>query len=150
MSHKVLAVASGGGHWIQLLRLTPAFEGMDVAYVTLQQDYSDDVPGRRFYVINDVTRWDRWKLVLLAYRLAKILMIERPKVVVTTGSLPGMIAIMLARLLLRSKTIWIDSIANCERMSASGSHARRFAKVWLTQWPELQREEGPSYWGSVL
>ena len=27
---KILAIASGGGHWIQLLRLRPAFSGADV------------------------------------------------------------------------------------------------------------------------
>jgi hypothetical protein len=30
---KVLAVASGGGHWVQLLRLQPAFVHHKVTYV---------------------------------------------------------------------------------------------------------------------
>ena len=33
-TRRVLAVASGGGHWIQLLRLSPAWEGCAVTYVT--------------------------------------------------------------------------------------------------------------------
>ncbi len=32
---RVLAIASGGGHWVQLLRLQPAFAGLDVAYCSV-------------------------------------------------------------------------------------------------------------------
>jgi hypothetical protein len=42
---KILAVSSGGGHWIELLRVRPAFEGADVVYVTVRRDYAGDVPG---------------------------------------------------------------------------------------------------------
>ena len=100
--------------------------------------------------MSDVTRWDRLKLIALAFQLTRVLLLERPRVVVTTGSGPGMIALALAKILLRSKTIWIDSIANCERMSSSGLQARRVADVWLTQWPQLQTKDGPEYWGAVL
>lgn len=147
---KVLAVASGGGHWIQMCRLAPAFEGLDIAYVSVLPGYASDVPGHRFYTVHDVTRRDRIKIGLLVMQLSRILLKERPQVVVTTGSAPGMITLALAKLLIRSRTIWIDSIANCERMSSSGLQARRVADVWLTQWPGLQRERGPNYWGSVL
>jgi UDP-N-acetylglucosamine:LPS N-acetylglucosamine transferase len=143
-------MASGGGHWMQMRRLAPAFDGLDVAYVSVQAGYAADVPGHRFYSIHDVTRWDRWKLVLVVVQLIRILLKERPQVVVTTGSGPGVITLALAKTLLRAKTIWIDSIANCERMSSSGLQARRVADIWLTQWPELQDEGGPQYWGSVL
>lgn len=150
MKPKILAVASGGGHWIQLRRLAPVFEGFDVAYVSLRADYADDVPGHRYYFVDDVTRRDRFKLAVVIYKLIKILLKERPDVIVTTGSLPGLFTIALAHFLLRSKTIWIDSIANSERVSSSGSQARRFADIWLTQWPQLQKEGGPQYWGAVI
>jgi hypothetical protein len=61
-----------------------------------------------------------------------------------------MITLALAKCLLRSKTMWIDSIANCEQMSLSGLRARRFCDVWLTQWPHLQKTGGPDFWGAVL
>jgi UDP-N-acetylglucosamine:LPS N-acetylglucosamine transferase len=135
---------------MQMRRLAPVFEGLDVAYVSVQPGYAADVPGHRFYSVYDVTRWSRWKLVLVVLQLIRILIKERPQVVVTTGSGPGVITLALAKSLLRAQTIWIDSIANCERMSSSGLQARRVADIWLTQWPQLQSEGGPKYWGSVL
>ncbi|MBH5398282.1 UDP-N-acetylglucosamine--LPS N-acetylglucosamine transferase [Bradyrhizobium sp. CNPSo 4010] len=150
VSKRVLIVASGGGHWIQMRRLQPAFDGLQVAFVSVQSAYAEEVAGHRFYVVRDVTRWDRIGLAILVVQLTLILLRERPHVVVTTGSAPGMIALALAKCLLRSKTMWIDSIANCEQLSLSGMRAKRFCDVWLTQWPHLQRTGGPDWWGAVL
>lgn len=131
-------------------RLRPAFEGLDVAYVTIHPDYAVDVPGRRFYAVPDVTRMSLPRLLALVPRLIRILLKERPDVVVTTGSFPGLICLALARVFTRAKTLWIDSIANCERLSSSGQRARFVAHAWVTQWPELSGAKGPYYWGQVL
>jgi len=147
---RVLAIASAGGHWVQLQRLAPAFDGLDVAYASVYPAYSQDVPGSRFYAFDDVSRLHKTRIVKVMAQLLWILVRERPDVVVTTGSGPALIMLALCKTLLRSKTIWIDSIANCEQLSFSGSKARRYADVWLTQWPHLARGDGPHYWGAVL
>jgi UDP-N-acetylglucosamine:LPS N-acetylglucosamine transferase len=146
---KILAVASGGGHWVQLLRLRPAFDGHRMVYVTVQASYAAQVPGERFYSVQDATRWSRWDLLKMVCQVAWIVLRERPDVVVTTGAAPGVVALRLGKLL-GAKTIWLDSIANVEHMSMSGERVRRFADLWLTQWPHLGGEQGPSYHGSVL
>lgn len=147
---KILAIASGGGHWVQMRRLLEAFDGLDVAFVSVQAAYADDVPGRRFYAVRDVNRWDKWGFVVLVAQLLRVLWRERPDIVITTGSAPGFIALRLAKQVFGTKTMWIDSIANCQQMSASGQRARRFSDVWLTQWPHIAATEGPHYWGAVL
>lgn len=147
---RVLAVASGGGHWLELRRLYPAFENLDVAFVSVHPSYAEEVPGHRFYAVRDVTRWDRLGFVVLFAQLLRILFIEQPRVVITTGSAPGLFALAIAKLILRARTMWIDSIANCEQISSSGLRARHVADVWLTQWRPLQRPGGPGYWGAVL
>jgi UDP-N-acetylglucosamine:LPS N-acetylglucosamine transferase len=147
---KVLAIASGGGHWVQLRRIMPAFEGLDVAYASVDPSSAADVPGHAFYAFRDVSRRDRLGFVMLGAQMARILLRERPDVVITTGSAPCLIALGLAKTFLRARTIWIDSVANAERLSSSGAQARRVADVWLTQWEHLARPEGPHYWGSVL
>lgn len=147
---RIVAIASGGGHWIQLQRMRPAFEGCDVAYVSTYADYADDVAGHRFYTVRDATRRDPWSLLVLGPQLIRVMLKERPDVVITTGALPGLMGLVVARLFSRAKTVWVDSIANCERLSTSGEQARRFADAWLTQWPDLSQPDGPEYWGAVL
>lgn len=146
---RVLAIASGGGHWVQLLRLRPAFECHCVTYVTVRDSYRKDVGDARFRVVNDATRWDKVGLVKMALRLIWILVLERPNVIVSTGAAPGYFAIRLGRLL-GARTVWIDSIANVEDISMTGRIVGRHADLWLTQWPHLARAEGPRYEGAVL
>ena len=146
---KVLAVASGGGHWVQMLRIKQAFEGCDVVFVTVHESYRSQVPGHGFYVVSDANRFDKMGLIKAAGRLAKIVWNERPDIVVSTGAAPGYLALRLGRLL-GARTIWLDSIANVEELSMSGSRIGHFADLWLTQWPHLARPNGPRYEGSVL
>ena len=146
---RILAVASGGGHWVQLLRLRPAFIGEHVAYVSVDRAYRAEVGAAPFYVVNDATRWNKFGLVKLAIRMLWILLRERPDVVVTTGAAPGYFALMFGRLA-GARTTWIDSMANVERLSLSGEKAGRWANLWLTQWPALARAGGPQFEGTVL
>lgn len=150
MAKKVLAVASGGGHWLELCRIRPAFAGLDVTFVSVHPNYADQVQGHRFYVIRDVSRRDWWGVAVLVPQLARIVLKERPDVVITTGSFPALFALVIAKFMVRAKTIWIDSIANVERLSSSGSLARHVADVCLTQWPALKADHRPAYWGAVL
>jgi UDP-N-acetylglucosamine:LPS N-acetylglucosamine transferase len=147
-----MAVCSGGGHWIEMQRLLPAFEGsaVDLVFASTHDEADAGQTGRPYYRIRNATRRDRLAFAVLAVQLARILREERPEVVVTTGAAPGLVALALARWLCGSRTVWIDSIAAAERLSMSGRLARRVADVWLTQWKHLARPEGPHYWGAVL
>lgn len=146
---KVLLVASGGGHWVQLLRLRAAWADCDAAYVTVQRAYATQVPGARFHCVLDSTRWDRLRLLGMLCQMAWVVLRERPDVVITTGAAPGVAAIRFANLL-GARTVWIDSVANVEAVSMSGLRVGPHADLWLTQWEHLARPDGPQYRGAVL
>lgn len=150
LGKRVLMVASGGGHWIQIQRIRTAFEQMHIASVSVLPGYAAEAAPGPFYLVTDMSRFDPLRMAVLIPQLLWILARERPDAVVTTGAAPGLVAIVLAKVFFRARTVWIDSIANCECMSASGRMARRFADHWLTQWPHLASEGGPTYSGSVL
>jgi exopolysaccharide biosynthesis glucuronosyltransferase PssD len=150
-SRRVLAVASGGGHWVQLLRLRPAFVGHEVTYVTVSDDYRSDLEEAdraRLRIVVDATEWQRLLLVKLALQLVWIIVRVRPHVVVTTGAAPGLMAVIAGRMV-GARTMWVDSIANVEEISKSGRIARRIASRCLTQWPDLA-DDGVVHAGSVL
>jgi UDP-N-acetylglucosamine:LPS N-acetylglucosamine transferase len=145
---RVLAVASSGGHWVQLRRLAPAFEGQDVAYLTTDPGHRSEVGAARFYTVNDANRWNKLALVRCALKILWVLLRERPTVVVSTGAAPGYLAIRCARLL-GARTVWIDSVANVEELSMSGRMASATADLCLTQWPHLAGGD-VRYLGAVL
>ena len=146
---RVLAVASGGGHWVQLMRLRPVFEDCEVHFVTVRADYASQLDGEPLHVVPDSNLTSKLGLLRTALGVAWVVLRVRPDVVLSTGAAPGWFALVFGKLL-RARTVWIDSIANAERLSKSGEKAGRFADLWLTQWPELAREGGPEYAGSVL
>ena len=146
---KVLAVASGGGHWVQLRRISPAFKGADVVYVSVEESYAEQVAPCRFRRVPDATRWNKWGLLGLVVSMGRIVLEERPDVIVSTGAAPGYVAIRLGRWL-GARTMWIDSIANAEVMSLSGQRALRCADRCLTQWAHLAGKGGPDFRGAVL
>ena len=146
---KVLAIASGGGHWVQLLRVAPAFEGCDLCFVTVRAAYKSDIPRGRFRTIVDATRWNKFKLAWMALQILWILIRERPAVIVSTGAAPGYFAFRLGKFF-GARTLWIDSIANAEVLSMTGQIIAPYADLRLTQWEHLASPEGPLYGGSVV
>ena len=69
--------------------------------------------------------------------------------VISTGAAPGCFAVILGRIL-GARTIWLDSIANVDRVSLSGRLVRRYAGLWLSQWEHLAGQKGPEFQGTVL
>ncbi|RKQ94088.1 oligosaccharide biosynthesis protein Alg14 [Solirubrobacter pauli] len=145
---RILAVASSGGHWVQLSRLKPAFEGHDVAYLTTEPGHRREVGSARFYSVPDANRNAKGKLALATAKLVWIVLRERPDVVVSTGAAPGYLALRVAKLV-RARTVWVDSVANVEELSMSGRLASTKADLCLTQWPHLA-EGRVAYEGAVL
>jgi UDP-N-acetylglucosamine:LPS N-acetylglucosamine transferase len=145
---RILAVASSGGHWVQLSRLKPAFAEHDVAYLTTDAGHRGEVGGARFYVVPDASRWSKVALLRSAARVGWVVARERPDVVVSTGAAPGYLAVRFGRLL-GARTAWVDSVANVEELSLSGRMASTKADLCLTQWPHLAGGS-VAYRGSVL
>lgn len=148
-SRRVLAVASPGGHFEQLQLLGDAWEGCEVAYVSVGEEMKELVSGARYYSVPDSSRHQPLQLLRGVVRLVAILWRERPQVVVSTGAAPGLLALALGRLF-GARTAWIDSVANVERLSLSGRLAGWIAHLWMTQWEHLEGRRGPRCAGGVL
>lgn len=145
---KIAAISSGGGHWIELQRIAPAFESHEVFYISTHRSLGDTVKGSRFYAIEDASRWNKFKLIKVAFQVGKLLFFTRPDIVISTGAAPGVFGILAGKLI-GAKTVWLDSIANVEKLSLSGKLAVHLADRVYTQWPSLA-DEKVMYAGNVL
>ena len=159
---RVLAIASAGGHWVQLRRLRPAWDGCQTIYVSTSESRRNEVINvareegtalPSFHGVIEASRWDKFKLLKQLLQVTKILLKERPDIVISTGAAPGFFALKIGKLL-GARTIWIDSIANTEELSLSGKKAGGCADLWLTQWKHLaasgSNQKQPRYKGSVI
>ena len=149
----VLAVASSGGHWMQLRRLERVFDRYRTIYVSTKSDYREGVIGYPFITVKDVNRWKKPQIPYACLQMLYTVISIKPDVVISTGALPGLLAILFGRLI-GAKCIWVDSIANSEELSMSGRVAGKFAHLWLTQWEHLSckgsDKSKPEYAGKVL
>ena len=146
---RVIAVASAGGHFNQLMLLRPGFEGQDVHFMTTRPGLAAQFGALPASQVPDCNAKTPFRALLCiavtAWRILRI----RPEAIVTTGALPGVIALAFGRAV-GARTLWVDSVANAEELSASGRLARRIAHRTLSQWPAVARAEGVEYAGSVL
>lgn len=145
----ILAISSSGGHWQQMMLLREAFEGCRVTFATTLPGLPEQFDALPAVIIPDCNRNNKAGTLRCAWAIGRVIRRERPDVVISTGALPGVIALGLGRIS-GARTVWIDSVANAEQMSMSGRLARRVADLWLSQWPHVATAAGAGYAGSVL
>jgi len=155
---KVLAIASPGGHWIQLNKIcNPLDDRFDMVYVTPGSEYSSaksasankNSSERKIINVSDASADSKLKLIPLAIQLLWIFISQRPTAIISTGAAPGAIAFLLAKYL-PIKTIWVDSIANVSQLSRSGRLVKNHADKVITQWEPLSDGDAIVYKGSIL
>lgn len=155
---KLMVVASAGGHWVQLLRMRKAWDGMQVIYMTtdvglegLVKDLAEKEGNAqpKFVSVIDANLRERICLLRELVEVLFAVVRHRPDVILTTGAAAGYFALRFGKLI-GARTIWVDSIANAERLSISGRNVRKYADLWLTQWKHLAGPEGPYFIGAVL
>ncbi|MEX0287110.1 MAG: UDP-N-acetylglucosamine--LPS N-acetylglucosamine transferase [Paracoccaceae bacterium] len=145
----VLAVSSGGGHWVQMQHLTPAFDGAELHFATTDPTAAERYPSARIHTYPDANKDTPLRMLACLLRMTWIVLTVRPDVVISTGAAGGFLAIRLARLI-GARTMFIDSIANARSLSISARLSMGIADRVLSQWPEVARSTGAEYRGAVI
>lgn len=134
---KICVVASAGGHLSQLLSLSPAWQGRDVVCVSTGEMVREKL-GRlgTTYIVGECNRQHLVKTLGVLFKCLKIVWKERPSVILSTGAAAGFLMCFWGKLF-GAKVVWIDSVANAEKLSMSGRMIRPFANLILSQWPDV-------------
>jgi UDP-N-acetylglucosamine:LPS N-acetylglucosamine transferase len=146
----MLLISSGGGHWIELKRLSGAFEEFDALYVSTLKYEAAPSGSRPVEIVRDASRSDLIGMGVMAMQVLWKIVKFRPQIIISTGAAPGLLALRIGKLL-GARTVWIDSIANADELSLSGKLAEKYADLWLTQWPHLTTGNAKlQYFGAVM
>ena len=154
-SLKVCAGASAGGHMnelLQLLNYTESWPAQPSFYLTTMDIMSKKLSIRgTTYIIGECNRHQPFRAFITLIRCIQISFKERPDVIITTGAMPMALFCIVSKFIAGTRIIWIDSIANVEHLSMSGRLIKRFADLFLTQWPELaENDEKIDYAGAIF
>jgi len=148
---KICLAASAGGHTSQLLKIKECYESYQTFYVTTTPVVAQQLRKLgRVYVVGESNRQHPLRVIAVLMRCLKIILHERPDVVISTGAAAGCIVCFLGRLS-GARIVWIDSVTNVSHLSLSGRMVRYIADLFLVQWPELAEEyENVEYAGSTV
>jgi len=147
----ICLVASAGGHLSQLLRLKECWSEKEIFFISTTEVVRTQLSQfGKVYIVGESNREHPGRVLRVWWRCVRIILRERPQVVISTGAAVGCMACFLGKLC-RAKVIWIDSITNVERLSLSGRMVRYIADLFLVQWPELAKQYNKvEYTGAVI
>lgn len=145
----MLAAASGGGHWEQLMLLRPTLAHYDIRFATTEPAVAAQHGIGDVDSLPDCNQNKPVQSALCAFKAFWIVIRHRPHVILSTGAAPGFFCLLAGRLT-GARTLWIDSVANGEELSMCGKLSKRIAHECWTQWEHLAAGQKPRYFGAVL
>ena len=146
---KIALVCSHGGHLTEILYLLEAFKDHEVFFITYANFRTKELDYNKYLLENIGTSYVKMSKAFL--QMFKILINEKPDIIISTGSEIAIPAFILAKFL-RIKTIFIESLCRIKTKSGTGKIVYYLSDVFLVQWPELLDIYGKKakYRGSVL
>ncbi len=141
---RVVYIASMGGHLNELLQLSPIFGETDYTLITEKSPstlyLTDKFPHKVHYLVSGSREHLFVYLFKFTYNalLSLIYVLRfRPQSVVSTGTHTAVVFCYLAKILLRSKIIYIETYANVKLANISGKLIHPIADLYLVQWESL-------------
>lgn len=135
---KICFAASSGGHFEQLMMLKKLMQKHDAVIVTEKTDYTVNTE-QKTYFLKQVNRKEKsflFRMIANSFLSLKILIKEKPDVVVCTGVL-AMIPLCLLAKLAGKKLIYIESFAKINSPTETGKLLYRFADRFYVQWESM-------------
>ena len=146
MKKRVLFISSTGGHLDEMLQLKKMFENYDYHIITEKtksnMSLKNKYPGRVNYLVygsytkllNKVTY--PFKLMYNTLKSLVLYLKIRPKFIISTGAHTAGPMCLIGHLL-GSKIIYIETFANSNTKSKTGSIVYKFADLFIVQWESM-------------
>ncbi len=131
----------------ELMQIKEAFEGYDYFLVTFKRE---DTKNLSAYYVEDPKR-NPLKFLKNLFQAARVLVKEKPDVIITTGA-GVVVPLCYLGKILGAKVIFIESFARIDTKSFSGMAIYPIADLFFVQWKSLLKGYGKKakYGGSVF
>ena len=153
---KVLFISSTGGHFDELLQLKPLFKKYN-SYIITEKDKSNEslkeIYGDKMYFLPYGTRAKLltyiFKYFYLCLRTVYLYFKIRPKVIITTGTHTAGPMCIIGKIF-GSKIIYIETIANTNKKTATGKLIYPIADLFIVQWEEMLKLYPKAVYGGTI
>ena len=134
---KICIVSSCGGHLTEVRCLKPAYEHYEHFYVLNDNAIlPSDMQGKTFFIAHSERDWKFLVNLLEAFR---ILLKERPAIILSTGAGPVVPFALVGRMLFRTRVVFVETITRIEKPSMTGKIMYFLAHDFFYQWESLQK-----------
>lgn len=155
-SKKILAIASQGGHIFELLQISEVFEASNFLVITekaettlgLRMKYGKNI---KFLVYETRKNLFRYAIVF-SWNIVRSLFIYltfMPQYIVTTGTHTAVPMCFIGKLF-GSRIIYIETMANINSKSLSGTLVYPIADLFIVQWKEMLHLYKKAVWGGLI
>lgn len=135
---KVGLVGSSGGHLTHLYMLKEFWEDKDRFWVTFdKEDARSLLKGERFYPAYYPSNRSIKALIINTYRAIKVLIKERPDLIVSSGAAPAIPFFWLGKLF-GAKTIYIEVFDRIDEPTISGKICYPVTDKFIVEWEEMK------------
>ncbi|TYQ15964.1 UNVERIFIED_CONTAM: UDP-N-acetylglucosamine:LPS N-acetylglucosamine transferase [Acetivibrio alkalicellulosi] len=145
---KLLFISSSGGHFEQLKMLKPLMKKYNSCVITEKVLTSDKAD---YYMIQ-ISHTDKlliFKFVINFILALRIWVKERPKVIISTGSMIVIPFAVLAKLT-GKKIIFIETFAKIKDPTKTGRLMYKFADLFIIQWESLRKYYPNAVYGGSI
>ena len=149
---KVCLVCSAGGHLTEMFHLKKCYSKYPHFFITFQRmDTSELSRQEKVYFVTDPGR-NPINFLKCVVQSFKMLLKEKPDVVISTGAGVAIPVCYLAKLFFGSKVIFVESFCRIEEPSLSGKLTYPISDLFLVQWPEMLKKYGDKaiYKGAIV
>lgn len=136
---KVCIPTSSGGHLTHMRMLMPVLdEAADRFWVTFdKEDANTALEGERVYHCHFPTNRNVKNTVRNTLLAIKVLLKERPDLIVSSGAAVA-VPFFLVGKLLGAKTVYVEVFDRVGAPTLTGRLVRRMADLFVVQWPETE------------
>ena len=153
---KVLFISSTGGHFDELLQLKPLFKKYN-SYIITEKDKSNEslkeIYGDKMYFLPYGTRAKLFtyifKYFYLCLRTVYLYFKIRPKVIITTGTHTAGPMCIIGKIF-GSKIIYIETIANTNKKTATAKLIYQIADLFIVKWEEMLKLYPKAIYGGTI
>lgn len=135
--HKTCLAYSAGGHYAELKKALKGIHLDNCFHVTFSSGHFSSNDGvKRYFLVHP--RRAIGRTLVNAFQSAWVLLKERPDVIISTGADVTLATIILGKLLLRAKVIFIESAGDLTP-TLTGRIAYYFSDLFIFQWEEQRK-----------
>lgn len=134
---KICCISSHGGHLHEMMGAMKGIEG-NIVWITHKTKASQvTLAGKPHHFIID-PNVSKIKFAINSIQALWYLLLERPKVIVSTGSGIALPMMFLGKYLFGAKLIFVESAAMVVQPSKTGRAIYKYCDLFLIQWESLK------------